>query len=271
MSAPTTVGLPAGITACLFDLDGVLTDTAAVHRRAWKQAFDAYLSERSARTGRAFSPFDPVGDYARHVDGKRRLDGVRDFLASRGVLLPEGSPADAPGTDTVHGVGNAKNAVLLRLVAEEGVEVFPGSRRYLDAVRAAGLATALVSSSANAALVLEVTGLAPLLDVRVDGATARERGLPGKPAPDLFLEAARELGVTPAAAAVFEDALAGVTAGRAGGFGHVVAVDRLDQAGALREAGADVVVTDLSELLDGADPHAPRGPSGAGADVEELP
>lgn len=270
MSAPATAGLPAGITACLFDLDVVLTDTAAVHRRAWKQAFDIYLRARSARTGQAFTPFDTVGDYARHVDGKRRLDGVRDFLASRDVLLPEGGPADLPGTDTVHGVGNAKNAVLLRLVAEEGVAVLPGSRRYLDAVRAAGLATALVSSSANAALVLEVTGLAPLLDVRVDGTTARERGLPGKPAPDLFLEAARELGVAPGAAAVFEDALAGVSAGRAGGFGYVVAVDRLDQADALREAGADVVVTDLADLLDGADAHAPRrGGSDAGT-REEL-
>ncbi|MHB1065482.1 MAG: beta-phosphoglucomutase family hydrolase [Georgenia sp.] len=243
------LGLPAGVTACLFDLDGVLTDTAALHRRAWKQAFDTYLRERATRTGEAFVPFDAVGDYARHVDGKRRADGVRDFLTSRSIVLPEGEVADPPSAETVRGVGNAKNALLNRLIAEEGVTVFPGSRRYLAAVRGAGLATALVSSSANAARVLEVTGLAAHLDVRVDGVTARERALPGKPAPDLFLEAARELGVAPGAAAVFEDALAGVAAGRAGGFGLVVGVDRLGQAEELRRAGADVVVEDLEELL----------------------
>lgn len=243
------LGLPDGVTACLFDLDGVLTDTAAIHVRAWERSFDDYLRARAARTGRRFVPFDPVADYARYVDGRRRPDGVRAFLASRSIHLPEGDVTDAPGTETVHGVGNAKNALLLRLVEQEGVAVFPGSRRYLAAAHAAGLATAVVSSSANAAAVLAVTGLAEHLDLRVDGVTARERSLPGKPAPDMFLEAARELGTPPAAAAVFEDALAGVAAGRAGGFGLVVGVDRLGQADALRRAGADVVVDDLEELL----------------------
>jgi beta-phosphoglucomutase family hydrolase len=243
------LGLPDGVTACLFDLDGVLTDTAAVHDRAWTAVFDAFLRERADTTGEPFVPFDPVADYAAHVDGKPRPDGVRDFLASRGVRLPEGSADDAPGALTVHGLGNRKNEVLLRTIAEDGVEVFEGSRRYLEAARERGLRRAVVSSSANTQQVLEVTGLAPLVEERVDGVTLRELGLRGKPAPDTFLEGARRLGVEPAAAAVFEDALAGVAAGRAGGFGHVVGVDRTGQAAGLRAHGADAVVTDLAELL----------------------
>ena len=245
------LGLPAGVTALLFDLEGVLTNTAAVHNAAWTSMFDTYLRERAQRTGEAFVPFDPDADYRRYVDGKPRADGVRDFLASRGITLPEGSPDDPAGTETVSGLGSAKNADLLQRLATDGVEVYEGSRRYLRAAREAGLRRAVVSSSANTRQVLEVTGLAELVEERVDGVTLRESGLAGKPAPDTFLEGARLLGVPPGRAAVFEDALSGVEAGRAGGFGHVVGVDRVGHAQALREHGADVVVQDLAELLDG--------------------
>ena len=247
------LGLPDPIRACLFDLDGVLTDTASVHTAAWAEVFDAFLRERAARERVPFVPFDAHDDYARYVDGKPRADGVRDFLASRGIRLPEGSPEDPAGAETVFGVGNRKNEVLLRRIHDDGVRVFDGSRRYLQAAREAGLRRAVVSSSANTREVLEVTGLAEYVEERVDGLTIRERGLRGKPAPDTFLEGARCLGVPPAEAAVFEDALAGVAAGRAGGFGTVVGVDRLDQAGALRSHGADIVVCDLGDLLDGGD------------------
>ncbi len=247
------LGLPDAVRACLFDLDGVLTDTASVHNAAWQQTFDAFLRARAERTGEPFVPFDPGPDYITHVDGKRREDGVRDFLASRGVRLPEGAPDDPPGAGTVHGIGNRKNVLLLTRIREDGVEVYEGSRRYLRAAADAGLRRAVVSSSANTADVLRVTGLDELVEVRVDGVTAREERLAGKPAPDTFLHAARLLGLPAAEAAVFEDALAGVEAGRAGGFGHVVGVDRVGQAEDLRERGADVVVRDLAELLcDGA-------------------
>jgi len=247
------LGLPTTVTACLFDLDGVLTNTAAVHNKAWTEMFDAFLRERSERTGEPFVPFDPHADYIGYVDGKPRPDGVRDFLASRGITLPEGSPDDPPGTETVHGLGNGKNVALLRRIDEDGVEVFEGSRSYLQAARDAGLRRAVVSSSANTEQVLEVTGLAEYIEARVDGVTLREQGLKGKPAPDTFLEGARVLGVTPEQAAVFEDALAGVEAGKAGRFGYVVGVDRVGQAEALAARGADVVVGDLVELLaDGA-------------------
>ena len=240
------LGLPDGVTACLFDLDGVLTDTASVHNTAWTATFDAFLRERD---GEGFRPFDPVADYATHVDGKKREDGVRDFLASRGVELPEGTPDDPAGAATVHGLGNRKNELLLRTIEQDGVEVFEGSRRYLQAAAEAGLRRAVVSSSANTAQVLEVTGLAPLVELRVDGVTAREERLTGKPAPDTFLRAAELLGVEPAQAVVFEDALAGVEAGRAGAFGYVVGVDRVGHGDALSARGADVVVTDLAQLL----------------------
>ncbi|MCU1692141.1 MAG: beta-phosphoglucomutase family hydrolase [Frankiales bacterium] len=240
------LGLPDGVTACLFDLDGVLTDTAAVHDKAWTETFDAFLR---GRDGEGFTPFDPVADYNSHVDGKAREDGVRDFLASRGIVLPEGTPDDPPDAPTVHGLGNRKNELLLRRIAEDGVEVYEGSRRYLQACADAGLRRAVVSSSANTQQVLEVTGLAPFVEVRVDGVTVRSEGLRGKPAPDAFLRGAELLGVAPSQAAVFEDALAGVEAGRAGRFGHVVGVDRVKHADALREHGADVVVQDLAELL----------------------
>jgi beta-phosphoglucomutase family hydrolase len=243
------LGLPDGVKACLFDLDGVLTDTAAVHNRAWKQTFDEFLRRRSEATGEPFVEFDPGADYNDHVDGKKREDGVRAFLASRGVALPEGTPDDPPDADTVWGVGNRKNELLLATLERDGVEVYEGSRRYLQAAKDAGLRRAVVSSSANTAQVLSVTGLDALVELRVDGLTARERSLPGKPAPDTFLAAAADLGVTAAESVVFEDALAGVQAGRAGDFGYVVGVDRVGQAAALQAQGADVVVQDLEELL----------------------
>jgi beta-phosphoglucomutase family hydrolase len=245
------LGLPDTITACLFDLDGVLTKTAAVHNAAWKETFDAYLSARSAATGEPFRPFDPDADYNRYVDGRPRADGVRTFLASRGITLPEGTPDDPPGTDTVNGLGNRKNVLLVERIRTDGVDVFEGSVAYLRAAAAAGLRRAVVSASANAPDVLASTGLDKLVETVVDGHVARAGNLRGKPEPDTFLAGARMLGVEPAQAAVFEDAQAGVAAGRAGGFGFVVGVDRVGQAEALREHGADVVVKDLSELMDG--------------------
>ncbi len=239
------LGLPIGVTACLFDLDGVLTDTAAVHAAAWATAFDGFLSRQ---LGPGFAPFTP-DDYLTYVDGKPRPDGVRDFLASRGIVLPEGQPDDPPGDTTVNAVGNAKNADLLARIRAGGVEVFPGSVLFLKAAQAAGLRRAVVSSSANTADVLRVTGLEEYVELRVDGVTIREEGLAGKPAPDTFLRAAALLGVEPANAAVFEDAIAGVRAGRDGGFGAVVGVDRVGQAAELHRNGANIVVTDLSELL----------------------
>jgi beta-phosphoglucomutase family hydrolase len=244
------LGLPAGVTVCLFDLDGVLTNTAAVHDAAWKRTFDDVLRRRAVDEGIDFVPFDD-SDYLAYVDGKPRPAGVRDFLASRGVTLPEGEADDSPNAQTVNGVGNRKNQELLRRIRDDGVEVFEGSRRYLEAARDAGLRRAVVSSSANTEAVLAVTGLAEYVELRVDGVTIRDEGLAGKPAPDTFLAASRRMGVEPGAAAVFEDAIAGVQAGRAGGFGAVIGVDRVGQAVALRENGASVVVGDLAELLDG--------------------
>jgi beta-phosphoglucomutase family hydrolase len=244
------LGLPEGVTACLFDLDGVLTDTAAVHAAAWKQTFDEFLRARAEQDGTTFVPFDQHADYLSYVDGKPRPAGVRDFLASRGITLPEGSPDDPPGAATVNGVGNAKNQDLVRRIRADGVGVFEGSRRYLEAAGDAGLRRAVVSSSANTEDVLAVTGLAQYIELRVDGVTIREEHLAGKPAPDTFLKAAERLGVEPMAAAVFEDAIAGVQAGRAGGFGAVIGVDRTGQAAELRANGASVVVGDLAELLD---------------------
>lgn len=243
-----TLGLPPSVRLCLFDLDGVLTQTAATHTAAWKSMFDAYLQERAQRTGEAFREFDPVLDYTRHVDGKPRADGTRDFLRSRGIELPEGSRDDPPEAETVHGLGRRKNDLVLELIDRDGVETFPGSIDYVRAVRDAGLRTAVVSSSANTQAVLRVTGIEELFDVRVDALVAQEHGLRGKPAPDTFLRAAEQLGGGPDDAAVFEDALSGVAAGRAGGFAFVVGVDRAGHAEALAEHGADVVVGDLAEL-----------------------
>ena len=243
------LGLPETVRACLFDLDGVLTDTASVHTRAWKAMFDAYLSRRAERTGEPFVPFDAERDYRRFVDGRKRDDGVRAFLASRGITLPDGADDDPPDAETVHGLGNRKNEAFRVTLQADGVEVFEGSRRYLAAVTAAGLATAVVSASANAGDVLALTGLEKFIAQRVDGVTLRTEHIAGKPAPDSFLRAAQLLGVAPTAAAVFEDALSGVAAGRAGGFGFVVGVDRVGQRDDLLSHGADVVVTDLDQLL----------------------
>jgi beta-phosphoglucomutase family hydrolase len=243
------LGLPDGVTACLFDMDGVVTKTAVVHAAAWKEMFDEFLRDWSSKTGTAFVPFDSGRDYDEYVDGKPRLDGIRSFLESRSISLPEGAPSDPPGAHTVSGLGNRKNNLVLELLARDGVEVYDGTARYITAVRASGLRTAIVSSSANTVAVLEAAGISDLFDARVDAQVAAERGLRGKPAPDTFLEAARMLGVTANGAAVFEDALAGVAAGHAGGFGLVIGVDRVGQADALRAHGADVVVQDLAELL----------------------
>ncbi|HWC79620.1 MAG TPA: beta-phosphoglucomutase family hydrolase [Pseudonocardiaceae bacterium] len=245
----TSTGLPEPITACLFDMDGVLTDTAALHAAAWKRTFDDYLRMRAARSAVEFVPFDSVADYDSYVDGKPREDGVRDFLAAREIRLPEGEPDDSPDAETVHGLGNRKNELVQHLMSPDTVHAYPGSLRYLDTVRQAGLRTAVVSSSANAAQVLSVAGLTDALDVRIDGTVAEIRKLKGKPAPDTFLAAAQELGTPPEHAAVFEDALAGVAAGRAGKFGFVIGVDRAGQAEELRRHGADIVVRDLAELL----------------------
>ena len=243
------LGLPDTTRACLFDLDGVLTDTASVHAAAWKQMFDEYLRARAERIGEPFVPFDVKKDYGPYVDGKPRLDGTRGFLSSRGITLPDGEATDGPDAETVNGLATKKNDLVNEKIRTVGVDVYPGSVRYLHAVREAGLTTAVVSSSANAELVLQVAGLTDLIDHRVDGVVAKQRKLPGKPAPDTFLAAAADLGVSKEHAVVFEDALAGVESGRAGGFGFVVGVDRLGQADALREHGADVVVSDLADLL----------------------
>ena len=243
------LGLPKAVHACLFDLDGVLTDTASVHKKAWKAMFDDYLRQRAERSGEQFVPFDSHDDYLRYVDGKPRQDGVRSFLHSRGIELPDGNPDDSPDAETVAGLGNRKNEMFQKVLHDEGIEVFSGSRRYVEAVTAAGLGVAVVSSSANTRQVLDATGLSQFVQQRVDGLTLRDEHIAGKPAPDSYLRAAQLLGVEPAAAAVFEDALAGVEAGRNGRFGYVVGVDRADQAAQLRDSGADVVVSDLADLL----------------------
>jgi beta-phosphoglucomutase family hydrolase len=250
VSSGAVLGLPAGVTAYLFDLDGVLTQTAKVHAAAWEQTFDDYLRRRAARTGETFVPFDPVGDYDEYVDGKPRFDGVRSFLASRGIELPEGRADEQAGADTIHGLGDLKNEIVLKMIREHGVEPYEGSVRYVEAVRAAGLRRAVVSSSTNCRDVLAAAGIQGLFEQIIDGVVAEREHLKGKPAPDTFLAGARALGVEPAQAAVFEDALAGVEAGRAGRFGYVVGVDRVGQAEALRAHGADVVVSDLADLLE---------------------
>jgi beta-phosphoglucomutase family hydrolase len=238
------LGLPDSVTTCLFDLDGVLTDTASVHRKAWKQTFDPILA---AHDQDEFTE----QDYIDEVDGKPRADGVRDFLHSRGIDLPEGAPDDGPDADTVYGVGNRKNQLLLEAIKTDGVRVFEDARRYLEAAQQAGLHRFVVSSSANTKDVLHVTGLESFIEGRVDGTTISEKHLKGKPAPDSFLEGARVAGVAPGQAAVFEDALAGVAAGRAGNFGYVVGVNRLDarHGTGLQQHGASTVVTSLDQLL----------------------
>jgi beta-phosphoglucomutase family hydrolase len=243
------LGLPEGVRACLFDLDGVLTDTASVHRKAWKAMFDAYLTAHARSRGEPVRLFDADQDYRAYVDGRKREDGVRAFLASRDITLPDGAPDDDPGADTVYGLGNRKNALFQEVLHGDGVTVFEGSRKYLEAVHTAGLPVAVVSSSANTREVLRITGLESFVGQRVDALTMRDENIPGKPAPDSFLRAAQLLDVPPSHAAVFEDAIAGVQAGRAGHFGLVVGVDRVGHADALQRNGADIVVSDLAELI----------------------
>jgi beta-phosphoglucomutase family hydrolase len=242
--------LPDNITTCLFDLDGVLTQTAKIHARAWKQMFDDFLHEWAERTGEPFEEFDRPTDYDDYVDGKPRLDGVKSFLESRGIDLPMGSPSDPSEQETIHALGTRKNDLVLELIREQGVEPYEGSVRFAEMVRDRGLRRAVVSSSTNCRDVLRAAGIDGLFEEVVDGTVAEREKLAGKPAPDTFLHGAKLLGAAPAEAAVFEDAQAGVQAGRAGDFGWVVGVDRTGQADALRRRGADVVVQDLAELLD---------------------
>lgn len=230
------LGVPDTTKALLFDMDGVLTKTAVVHAKAWQQAFDEFLASR----GDPYVPFDPVQDYDEYVDGKPRADGVRSFLQSRDIHFDE---------ETVRRIGDHKNDLVQELIRRDGVEAYEGSRQYLEAAVAAGLPRAVVSSSANTHEVLVAAGLDGYFQVEVDGIVAAVRRLKGKPAPDTFLAAAKELGVEPGEAVVFEDALAGVEAGHAGKFGFVVGVDRVGQAEALRRHGADHVVKDLADLL----------------------
>jgi alpha,alpha-trehalase len=245
----------ARFDAFLFDLDGVITRTAAVHARAWQRLFDEYLAARAARTGERFVPFDPDADYRRYVDGRPRPAGVRGFLASRGIELPAGAPGDGPERETVHGLGRRKTGYFLDLLAREGVQAFDTAVALVREARARGVRTAVVSSSRNCAAVLRAARLTALFEVRVDGVELGRLGLAGKPAPDMFLEAARRLGVAPARAVVFEDATAGVAAARAGGFGLVLGVGDAEHAPALREHGADAVVADLGQVrLDGGQP-----------------
>ncbi|HKB33464.1 MAG TPA: beta-phosphoglucomutase family hydrolase [Candidatus Dormibacteraeota bacterium] len=244
-----SLGLAPTIAACLFDLDGVITKTAVVHAQAWKAMFDAYLKQRAETSGEAFRPFDNVADYDEYVDGKPREEGVRSFLASRHITLPEGGEDDPPEAETIHGLGDRKDQLFLHLIRTNGVEAYEGSIRYLHAAREAQLKLAVVTSSKNCTEVLRAARLDGMFDAQVDGNVAHEKRLAGKPAPDTYLEAARMLGSTPPRSAVYEDALAGVAAGHAGGFGLVVGVDRVGQAAALRRHGADVAVKDLADLM----------------------
>lgn len=236
------------LDAVIFDMDGVVTKTAVVHAAAWKRLFDAYLEQLAKATGTEFVPFDAHRDYERYVDGKNRYDGVRSFLESRGIHLPEGSPSDPPGSDTVHAMGNDKDTYFLADVREHGVQPYESTLRLIRDLKAKGVKTGLVSASRNAEEVLNGAGALDLFDERVDGVVAADLNLPGKPDPATFLEAARRLGVEPARAAVIEDALSGVAAGAAGKFGLVVGVARAGQEEALRKAGADIAVADLAEL-----------------------
>jgi alpha,alpha-trehalose phosphorylase len=235
--------------AVLFDLDGVLTSTATLHAGCWKQVFDAVLTESSRRTGTPQAPFDIAHDYVAHVDGKSRYDGVRDLLRTRGVDAPEGELDSPPGEWSVHGIANRKQALVEHALSRDGVEAFPGSVRWVRHLRATGVRSAVVSSSANCDQVLHAAGIAGLFELTVDGLDIVRLGLAGKPAPDAFLEAARRMAVAPERAVVVEDALAGVAAGRAGGFGLVIGVARNAPPADLRSAGADIVVDDLEELV----------------------
>lgn len=250
---PATAGRVVDIgayRAWLFDLDGVLTKTAEVHAAAWKTTFDAFLGEEATRTGRTFDPFDPVADYERYVDGEPRENGVRNFLATRGITMPEGSDADPPRARTIRAIGDRKNAQVQALLKSTGVAVYESAIQFVKTLRGRGILTAVVSASENTAAALDAAGIAGLFQVCIDGQVVKEHHLAGKPAPDSYLEAAKALGVKAADAVVVEDALAGVEAGRGGHFGLTVGIDHHDHADQLRRHGADVVVADLAELLD---------------------
>ncbi|MFT4048406.1 MAG: beta-phosphoglucomutase family hydrolase [Solirubrobacterales bacterium] len=240
---PQRLGLPAQITTLLFDLDGVITKTAVVHAAAWKEMFDTFLAAHGQ------PPFDPRADYDRFVDGKPRYDGVRSLLASRGITLPDGDPSDPPDAQTVCGLGNRKNDLVQTIIARDGVEAYPGTVRYIEIAKQSGVRLAVVSSSANCRAILQSCGLIDDFEEIMDGVVAAERHIKGKPAPDTFIAAAEALGAGVGEAVVFEDALAGVQAGREGAFGFVVGVDRVGQSAELKAHGADIVVGDLEELI----------------------
>jgi beta-phosphoglucomutase family hydrolase len=247
MKPPEQIKL-SELEAFLFDLDGVVTRTASVHASAWKKLFDDFLERRARADGAVFVPFDLVIDYQGYVDGRPREGGVRTFLAARGISLPAGRPDDGPEVQTLNGLGKRKDQYFTQALSEHGVEVYEGTVSFIRDARARGVRTAIVSSSQNCAAVLEAAGLTRLFDVRVDGIDLRRLGLAGKPAPDMFLEAARQLKSSPDRAAVFEDSIVGVQAGRAGRFRLVVGIERVDHTVDLRAHGADIIVADLSEL-----------------------
>jgi HAD superfamily hydrolase (TIGR01509 family) len=244
------LGLSPTVAACVFNLDGVLLGSAAVHAAAWAETFDEFIANRIERTGGLFAPFNPRTDYYKYMHGRPRLDGVRGFLASRGINLPEGVPGDASGAETVHGLANRKGEALTRRLEHEGPKAFAGSHRYLELARDAGVRCAIVSASANARTILERSGLSGLIDGCVDGNTMENDDLRAKPAPDTLLAACRQLGVAPQNAASFETTPAGIAAARTAEFGLVIGVNSNGRAGTLREEGADVVITGLAELLD---------------------
>jgi beta-phosphoglucomutase family hydrolase len=236
--------------AVLFDLDGVITNTAKVHAACWKKMFDEYLQQRATHRGEAFKPFDLGRDYRLHVDGKPRYDGVRDFLKSRSIQLPEGSPDDPPQAETVCGLGNRKNRLVTKAIEDMGVQAYEGSVRFVRQLRRDGFKVAIVSSSENCAAILKAAKLDDLFEVRVDGAMVEAEQLAGKPAPDTFLIGARLLGVEPARTVVVEDAISGVQAGLSGNFGLVIGVARKGDTEELARHGAHLVVNDLDELVD---------------------
>jgi HAD superfamily hydrolase (TIGR01509 family) len=248
---PRMIGLPDGISACVFDLDGVLTTSATVHAAAWAETFERFLLDRAERSHHPFIPFDRRHDYDDYIAGKPRLDGVRAFLAGRGISLPEGSPGDPPNTDTVHGLSNRKSQAMQRHLDREGVAAFEGSRCYLEAARMLGLRRAVVSASVHTATILERVGLSHLIEGRIDGGTLGARQLRGKPAPDTLLAACELLDVLPCQTAAFETTLAGIAAARAAGVRLVIGVERSGQTAALRASDADLVVNDLAELFGG--------------------
>jgi len=268
VSTPVSVEItPEHFDAVLFDLDGVLTSTAAIHAEAWKQMFDGYLKQRSARTGEPFRAFEIETDYKHYVDGRPRYDGVKQFLESRGIHLPQGTPASSPAEESVCGLGNVKNELVQRAIDEGRVQTYPASVEFVKRVLGAGIRAAVVTSSRNCVPVLRAAGIEDLFEVRVDGLSIEEHGLRGKPAPDGFLRAAEEMHVRPSRAVVVEDAISGVQAGRAGGFGLVIGIDRHGEGDALYANGADVVVNDLEELLDAVG----RGKAGAIDDARRPP